>query len=256
MQPSIFVDALLYKTRVGLKAEISRFALHFLWWIANPLLSMGVYYVIFGVFLDRGTENFALFLLCGIVHWEWFVKSITGASNSIVLGRTIVTQIKIPKFFFPLEVILREIFKFFFAQCLLFIFLICNGFMPTTLWLYYPLLLLVQTLLIVGVALFCAAIVPFCEDLKMIIDTILRLVFFASGIFWDLSKIVSEKYLDILYFNPLAGLIQNYRNVLIDHTGPDFSYLLYVTGFGLVFGIAAFSLSHFLHEEYVRKWYQ
>ncbi len=252
----IFIDALVYKTKMSLKAEIARFYLHFLWWIITPLLSMAVYYIVFEKFLSRGTEHFAVFLLCGLVHWDWFAKSTMAASASILGGKSILTQVNIPKIFFPLEALLKELFRFTITICLLFIFLTCNGFYPSSTWLFYPLLLLVQCVLIIGVAVFFSSIVPLCEDLRPLLDTVIRLLFFGSGVFYQISDIVSPEYTKIILLNPMAGLLIGYRSIFIDEMIPDLVYLMYVFVLGVLFFSIGLLLLRIFNVRYVQRWHQ
>lgn len=241
---------------MSLKAEISRFYLSFLWWILNPLLHMGVFYLVFETFLSRGTPNFALFLLCGLIHWEWFARSVLTSSGSLLAGKNILTQINLPKMFFPLECILKESFKFSISIFLLFLFLISNGFYPTVYWCYYPMMLVAQCVLNIGVGCFFASIVPLCEDLKPLVETFIRLLFFATGIFFPIFDIVSEKYRSLILLNPMVGLLVEYRKIFLDNSAPDWYYIFYALQLGIFFLLSALLLFSFFHARYAHKWHQ
>lgn len=202
---------------------------------------MGVFYLIFGVFLDRGTENFAGFLLCGVTAWNWFNRTVNNASGSILAGRGLMLQVDIPKYFFPLEVVLRDAFKHLFVVCLLLTFL---AFYPTPVsvtWLALPILIVVQGVLVLSVSTLSAAIVPFIPDVKFVIQSLLMLMFFGSGVFYDIDDVAGE-YRDILYLNPMAGLIKSYRSVLIYETWPDWNYVILVLSFSAVLLLLAFNI--------------
>lgn len=240
MRTKTFFDLLIYKTEANLRTEVSRYYLNYLWWVIEPVLMMGVFYVVFGVFMSRNTENFVAFLLCGLTFWNWFARSINNASASIKQGQGLMMQVDIRKVFFPMEVVLRDCFKLMFTLGLLLVFLV---FYPTPIsatWLALPLIMAVQLCLVAGGAILCAAVVPFVPDLKFIIGTALHLMFFGSGIFFNIESIVLPEHRSIMYLNPMAGLLKAYRQILIYDVWPDWFYLAKVLLFAML--LLTFSL--------------
>ncbi len=240
MRTKTFFDLLLFKTEANLRTEVSRYYLNYLWWVIEPVLTMGVFYIVFGIFMNRGTDHFVGFLLAGLTFWNWFMRSVNNASSSIMGGQGLMQQVAIPKVFFPLEVVLRDCFKLLFSLSLLLLFLI---FYPTPVsltWFALPILMAVQFLLVLGSATLFAALVPFVPDLKFIIATVLHLMFFGSGVFFDIDKMVLPEHLFIIYLNPMAGLLKAYRQILLYDTWPDWFYLVKVFVFALL--LLAFSL--------------
>jgi lipopolysaccharide transport system permease protein len=234
MNKTPFFGLLMFKTAANLKTEVSRYYLNYLWWVIEPVLTMGVFYVVFGLFLNRSTKDFAAFLLTGLTSWNWFNRTVNNAAGSILAGGGLMLQVNIPKAFFPVEVFLRDGFKHLFAVALLLLFLV---FYPTpvhTSWLALPVLLIVQGVFVLAAGVLCAALVPFLPDLKFIISTGLSLMFFGSGVFYDIQSIVLPEHRSILYLNPMAGLIKTYRDVLIYGLWPDWGYLLKVFAAGSI----------------------
>jgi lipopolysaccharide transport system permease protein len=229
-----FLELLVFKTRANLNTEISKYYLNYLWWVLEPVLMMGVFYVVFGIFLNRGTEHFAAFLLTGLTAWNWFNRSVLNASGSIQAGHGLMMQVNITKVFFPLEVFLRDAFKHLFVVGLLLLFLVAYPTPIHITWIALPLLLITQGLLVLGISILCAALVPFLPDLKFIISTGMTLIFFGSGIFFNIESVVLPEHRGILYLNPMAGLISAYRDILIHGQWPDWIYLLKVFLAGLL----------------------
>lgn len=225
MRPTIFFDLLLYKTRANLRAEVSRLYLNYAWWALEPLFSMGVFYIVFGVFMNSATPHFALFLLIGTTQWQWFSSTVLHASGSIQGASGLMQQVDIPKLFFPLEVFLQDSFKHLFVLALMALFL-CFYPVPVRLsWLVLPLLLALQGLLVVACSIFAAALVPFFPDFKLILATVLNILFFVSGIFFDVDMFVLPEHRQYMYANPMAGLIREYRRIIINGQWPDWIYL-------------------------------
>ncbi len=217
-------ELILFKTYANLNSEASRTYLSFLWWIIDPVLTMIVFYIVFGVLLERGTEDYVPFLLIGLTIWQWFGNTINHGKSSILENRRLMEQVHLPKAIFPSIILLMDLFKFLIVFTLILVFLWIYGFGVNVTYLALPVLLLVQFLLISAFTYFLAAIVPFVPDLKFLITTLIQLVFFLTGIFFPSSSI-SEENKFYFYLNPMANLIEDYRNVLMYGVWPDWSTL-------------------------------
>ncbi len=132
---------------------------------------------------------------------------------------------------------LTNTFKFFIIFTLLVAFLLIAGTEISITWTALPVLILLQLLLLAGIASFLAAFVPFVPDLRLVIENGLMLALFLSGIFFDINEI-SNPARQYLLINPMAGLFDAYRNVLIHGSWPSWGYLLYVAFVAAFFLIA------------------
>lgn len=234
-------ELILYKARAGLRAEASRNYLSFLWWVLEPLLSMLVFYIVFGLLFQRGTEDFVAFLLVGLVSWQWFSNTIKHSMSSIYGSGRLMNQVDLPKVFFPSVVIIIDLVKFSFVLVLLMLFLWLYGFDIGLTYLALPLVLGAQLLLITSLSYFVAAIIPFIPDLRFLIDTLLQLTFFLSGIFYA-GDSIPEQYQFYFYLNPMVNLIEGYRNIFMYNLWPDWSSLFIITILSLVAVYATQSL--------------
>ena len=80
----------------NLRSEASQSYLSYAWWILEPLLLVGVFFIVFDILLHRGTKDFVAFLVCGIIPWLWFYKSILQSTNSIPGGKGLISQTALP----------------------------------------------------------------------------------------------------------------------------------------------------------------
>lgn len=220
-----FTDLLLYKTRANLRAEVSRLYLNYAWWALEPLFSMAVFYVVFGIFMNSQTPHFALFLLIGTTQWQWFSSGIMHASKSIRNAGHILQRVAIPKIFFPLETFLQDSFKHLFVLGLMAIFLVFYPVPVTMSWLSLPLIMLLQGFLVMTCAVLFASLTPFLPDLSLILGTALNIMFFISGIFFNVDLFILPEHRSYMYLNPMAGIIREYRHVIIDGQWPNWLYL-------------------------------
>lgn len=215
---------LFFKVRVNLQAEAAQNYLSYLWWIFEPVLNMLVFYLVFGVLLQRGTENFVAFLLTGLIPWLWFNKSITNSMLSIVGGRGLFTQVHLPKIILPSIVLLQDTVKQSIVFLMLLIFLLVYGITPALPWLALPVLLVIQFTITVACAFMAAAIVPFVMDIRFLISAGLQLMMFGSGVFYSI-EMIPEQYHSLFFLNPMATLIHGYRRILLDGQWPEWPHL-------------------------------
>jgi lipopolysaccharide transport system permease protein len=216
-----------HKALAELKAESSRAYIGILWWIIEPILYMGAFYFVFSVGLRAGGAEFAPFLLCGIVPWKWFAASIQTGSNVIVANRSLISQIYFHKGLLVATSLTASSIKFAIILTLLLTFLILNGTGLDHHVLGLVPIILVQLALITGITMFTSSVVPFIPDFKLVVENGLLMLFFMSGIFFDIREL-PEDVQEILYLNPMVTIIGGYRDVLLNSTWPDTQALMIV----------------------------
>ncbi|WP_319581956.1 ABC transporter permease [uncultured Pseudodesulfovibrio sp.] len=237
-----FFDLAKLYVIANLKVEVSSYYLNYVWWILEPLFMMATLYCVFEIMLHQGTGNFVGFLFVGIVFWNWFARCIGNSKDSIYNARGLIQQVWIPKTFFPFVVVCQDSVKNLIVTSLLLVFLY---FYPTPVsisWICLPILMIIQFVFILATSYFFSAITPFVPDLRFIIGTFTELLFFASGIFYDLDTMVLPQHRPIVYLNPMAGLLKNYRTVLLEGQWPDWAYLGYVFIGSVVFLLGSMAL--------------
>ncbi|TXH91691.1 MAG: ABC transporter permease [Pseudomonas sp.] len=219
-------EILCYGVYSELRTEIARRFLGFLWWIIEPIMYMAVFYVVFGMALRQGGADYVPFLLSGMIAWKWFDGSVRQASVSIPTNAGLVQQVYVPKLLFGLIQIFSNTFKFLIVLSLLLVFLLLTGKVPSVEWLGLVPVILTQLLLIIAVGLLLAAVIPFAQDLKLVVDNLLMLMMFMSGIFFS-SDQVPESMRAAFEFNPMVLLISAYRDVLLHNQWPLWGALGY-----------------------------
>lgn len=220
---------------MALKADASQYFLGYIWWILEPLLFVGVFYFVFNVILVSGRNDFFIFLMCGKLPYVWFSKSINHSQRSIIANVGLIGNIDIPKTMFPMAMIQEGIYK----QATVFILLICvligYGYEPSTSWFWLIPLILVNYIMIVACAFIASVLVCFVRDISMFIPLGLIFLMFSSGIFWDVRNLPEPGMAEIIMtYNPMAFLLDAYRQILMYQTMPD---LLHLAHIGLFFTV-------------------
>jgi len=213
--------------RLNLKADASRLYLGYLWWVLEPLLYVAVFYLVFDVLLDSRRGDFLAFLMCGKLTFVWFSKSVVHASRSIVAARGLIGKIDLPKTLFPIASIQESLYKQSAVFALLLVFLLTSGHDASAAWAWLPVIALVNYLLIAACAMAAAALVCLVADVAMVISLAMTFLLFTSGIFFDPRLLPDPEAMDLLFLlNPLAFLVDAYRQVLMAGQGPDLPHLI------------------------------
>jgi lipopolysaccharide transport system permease protein len=247
-----FINLLKTKVAFNLKAEAGKSQLSYAWWLLEPLLEATVFYVVFGIFMARGTDDFVAFLLTGLIPFTWFSRSITNSMGSLRSATWALNNFRINPLFFPLVEIgqdaVKQIFTFSFLICFLFFY----GVAPSGSWFFLPLLMLLQLLFVTSVACFVAAIIPLLEDLRYLVNTAVMATMFASGVFFDPQSLITQEWMDLFYTNPVASLLQMYRDILLFEESPGAFHLCSVFLWTILFGLLSlFSMTKY-RKQYAR----
>jgi lipopolysaccharide transport system permease protein len=211
---------------MALRADASRFMLGYIWWILEPLLFVAVFYVVFGVILDSGRTDFLVFLICGKLPFVWISKTINQSATSIVKNKGLIGRIHIPKIIFPLATVQESLYKQSAVFALLFAALQFDGYGVSAAYFWLIPLIAVNYLLIVVCAIGAAYIVCLIRDFAMLVSLAMTFLMFASGIFWDVRSLDDPAKIDLmLTVNPVAFLLDAYRQILMYQTPPDAAHL-------------------------------
>jgi lipopolysaccharide transport system permease protein len=205
--------------------------LGFLWTLLNPLLLMLVFTVVFQLLQPVNVEHFPVFILIGLLAWNFCVGVLTACIHSVVGNGNLVRKVYFPREMLPLSSVLAGLVHFALALLLVFILLPLSGlgFTPLVVWL--PIVMLFQTAFLAGVGMLLAAINVFFRDTEAIMDVGFLAWFFLTPIFYPLDvlwdKTVGPLNLGWLMHaaNPMASFISTYRLVLIDRASPDPAFL-------------------------------
>ena len=221
-----------------LKLKYRDSALGFLWSLANPLLLIVVYAIVFTHMLRVEIANFPYFLLVGILPWNFFSQSLMMCTGSIVDNGGLIRKVWLPAEVFPLSTVLFNLVQFLLALVVLmpvaaFIFRISFSW---TLIVFFPLLLL-HAVFTLGLGYIISTLTVFYRDMRHFIEIFLMLLFWLTPIVYDIQGIPGPMRRFILA-NPLAFFISGYQEIFYYQRIPAAFHflvltLLTLTAFGL-----------------------
>jgi lipopolysaccharide transport system permease protein len=202
--------------RLSLKADAHRYLLGYVWWILEPFLWVSVFYIVFGILLGGDRADFLAFLMVGKLTFIWFSKSVSQAATSLTGNKDLIGKMDSPKWLFPIAVCHENLYKQAIVFLLLIGLLTFNSFQPNVIWLWLIPLALAQYLLILACAMTAALLVCVRHDFQFLVQLGMVFLLFMSGIFWDFTQITNPAIRGHLFLlNPMASLIDMYRNVLM-----------------------------------------
>jgi len=214
-------DLILYLVKSGLKAEHRNSYLGYFWWLLDPLLSIAVYYFLVVIILDRGGPDYPVFLVIGLIVWRWISSSINASAKSVLRYSSIINQVALPKMIFPVSFALSQLVNFLFGLVVISIFLAIFGVMPTWHIVYLPLIIIITLLFLLAIGSVLGYITVFVRDIDNLLTHIIRVFFYASPIIWEGGRLPPE-YGWAVAINPIAILVNSYRDILMYHQKPDF----------------------------------
>ena len=211
----------------------------YLWSLVRPLLQGAVLYVVFSKIIRLDVEDYGLVLLAGLFPWTWFHTSLTLCVGSFASNGALIKKVYFPRFVLPFATVLNNGIQFALSLPVLVILLLVSGYNPSWTWLIgIPYLLAVQAVLIMGIVLFIASLDVYFRDLEHLTDVFVGLIwFYLTPVIYPLS-IVPEKYhVWILALNPMASIVEGWRDLFLQNQIPGASLLpalAFAAGFALL----------------------
>ena len=236
-----YLELILFSTYAELRAERARSYLGLIWWVLEPAMMMGTFFLVFSVVLKNNQPDYVPFLLVGLALWQWFKSCVSHGGYAIWTQLNLVRQVKLPVQVFPTVQILADTVKFIFILVLLLAILWSSGYPPNVTYLALIPVLLVELVFAAGAAYIVAAIVPLVPDLRFVIEQFLTVVMFLSGVVFPLTS-VPLALRGWFELNPIAVLIDAGRGILMYARWPDWAAL----GRVALISLALYALGSFL----------
>ena len=194
-------------------------ALGYLWSVLTPLITLAILYTVFSVFMNFQVENYQLFLLLGIVLFNFFSEATREAMHSLSRKRDLVKKVAFPRHVIVLSSVMTSGAYLLINLGVFMVFMAAFGIFPGITALYLPVTLLELFLLVFGLGYGLSALYVRYGDLGYIWDFVLMALFWVTPIFYDYD-LVAPKYVKLYMLNPLARIISTSREILISNHIP------------------------------------
>jgi lipopolysaccharide transport system permease protein len=225
--------------RRELRQKYKGSALGVLWYLVNPLVLMGAYGLVFSILLKVATvQDYALFLIAGLIVWVFFSQALLAAAPSLVENAPLVRKVRFPRETIPASTAVVQLATFAVMLVILLPFeLIVRGSLDVSL-LLLPLVVALLFCFVLGLSLAVSVLHAHYRDVEPVLAAALLPWFFVTPIFLrvdDLPGVSDRAWLgDLLQWaNPIAPFVDSVRELLYSGAAPSLGQLGYLVGVGL-----------------------
>jgi lipopolysaccharide transport system permease protein len=228
--------ALLYRHRQliaaltarDLKARYRGSILGFFWSLANPLLLLGVYTLVFTIIWPQQVvQPYSLFLFAGILPWTFFAAAVLESTSSISANAGLIKKVMFPAEALPIVVVLSHLVHFALAIPILLaailVFAAMGKFTISATMLLAPVLMLLQTMFVAGIAMTVSSASVLFRDLRDIVSNLMQLGFFVTPIIYLIDKVESRPLRALLRINPMTPFVVAYQDIFFFGRLPNLS---------------------------------
>jgi len=192
----------------------------YLWSVATPLLMLVTLYIIFSRAINLNLPYYQLFLLLGIIIWNFFSEATTTGMNCFINKKGIIDTMKFPKHFIVIASCLSSTFSFLINLAIFFVFEILSGIRLSPLSFLLIVTLIELFLLLLGISFFLSVLYPRFKDVAQLWNILTMIGFWITPIIYKETQI-PQKYLRYYMLNPMARIINEARDILIYHYFPN-----------------------------------
>jgi teichoic acid transport system permease protein len=235
--------------RYNLEASTAKSSLGAAWHVVVPALQIGVYGAIFGLLLASARPaNFVPYLITGIVLFQFISGCFTDGAKSITGNASLVRSLDFPRILLPVSAVVSNILRVVPLIALMLIGIVLFGQYPNLNWLLFIPDFVLIILFSTGASLISARMTVHMEDFNQLLPFITRVLFYSSGIFWNIDKMVHIGWLkEVLHYNPIHLYLVIARASLV--SGYTAEPMDWIAGAAWAFGICLFGIVWFWRAE-------
>ena len=209
-----------------------------LWSFVNPLLQVLVYAIVFPYIMKIQTDNYLIFLICGIIPWTWFVTSIQNGANCITINGDLIKKVYFPREIMPISIVTSGLINFLISCIIILLFVLFSGLGISWHLIFLPLIVLIQYIICLALSLLVSSINVYVRDVEYLIIFFINMLFYATPILYSVDLFQGSWLMWIFRLNPMAHLINAYRDIFYVHQIPNIPNLIIwlLIGFAVLIG--------------------
>ena len=246
-------DLLINLTRAELSARYRSATLGIAWFVLTPLVLMVVLTLIFEHVIRLGIPDYPVFVFSGLLPWTFIQMTLLNTTTSVTRAPGLIKRVALPRVFLPLAAIGSNLIQYLVSLALLVPLMLAFDvpFQPTLVLL--PAAIALAAVAVTGLSLIVAAVNVAHRDVEMMVSAGLRVLFYATPVFYPLSA-VPEQFRLLYLLNPASGIVEIHRSLIIDGAVPSIEVLAMsavTTVVVLILGIVVFRRRQQNFEDYL-----
>ena len=209
-------DLLWFLTWRNIKVLYAQSIIGIGWAVLQPLFSMLVFTLVFGMFAKMNSDGvpYALFSFCALVPWSYFSNALLDSGNSLVNQADMLSKVYFPRLVLPLSSVLSKLVDLVIALGVLFGMMLIYQRPPTWQIVFLPLLIAIMTLTAAGMGMFLTSLAIQYRDIKHAMTFIVQLLMYSAPVVYP-TTLVPEWLQPYYAMNPMVGVIEGFRAALL-----------------------------------------
>ena len=224
-----------------------------LWSFINPLLQVLVYAIVFPYIMRIKTENYLVFLICGIIPWTWFTTSLTQGTTSITNNGNLIKKVYFPREILPISTVASGAVNFLISCLIILLFTFIHGIGLSWHIVFLPIIMILQLFFQLGLTLILSSINVYVKDVEYMVNFIINLLFYATPILYSASMFSESKFAFIFKLNPMAYIIESYRNIFYAHHIPGLKSMMVLGVLNIIFVIISYMIFKKLEKKFAEE---
>ena len=223
-----------------------------LWSFINPLLSVLIYAIIFPYIMKTSMDNYLIYLITGIIPWTFFTMAINTGTISILVNANLIKKVYFPRIILPISSVTSALVNFFISLIIVVIFILFSNIGFSINLIFLPIIIAIQYILLLGITFIVSAIDLYFRDIENIITFVINMLFYATPILYT-QDIFPTNLRWIIDINPMAGIINSYRDVFYYKVAPNFSNLFIIFIISLIVLILGYIIFEKLQKRFAEE---
>ena len=225
-----------------LKVRYKSSVLGFFWSLLNPLLMMLVFTFVFTQLLDVTIVHFPVFVLIGLLSWNWTATSVTEGTTALVDNASLINKVYFPRMLLPISVVASNMANYVLALPVILLAMALARMEFTPWLLYLPVIVLVQATFLVGLVLILSAVHIYLRDTTVLVGVGVTAWFFMTPIFYRVEDVRPDMVSWWYWLNPMASIIAELHTILYHGGVPDPLFMARTFATALVLLVIGFLL--------------